>query len=188
MVARVLVACEFTGTVRDAFASRGFDAWSCDLEPSETPGQHIEDDALNVIHRGHWDLLIAHPPCTDLAISGARWFAEKGDRQEFALALVQELMAAPIRRIAIENPVSIISSRLRKPNQIIQPWWFGHAETKTTCLWLKNLPQLKATNPVFDWDTRRIHMMPESANRGRERSRTYAGVATAMAEQWGKLL
>jgi hypothetical protein len=187
MVARVLIGCEFTGTVRDAFTNMGFDAWSVDYEPSETPGNHIQDDVLNVIVRGRWDLLIAHPPCTDLAVSGARWFSEKGDAAEFALELVKALMAAPIPRIAIENPISIISTRLRKPNQIIQPWWFGHDELKPTCLWLKALPHLRATNPVMTFESK-VHKMSPSTDRARLRSRTYTGVAKAMAEQWGKLL
>ena len=184
---RVLIGCEFTGTIRDAFAKRGFDAWSCDLEPSETEGNHIQDDVLNVVVRGKWDLLIAHPPYTDLAVSGARWFAEKGDRQEFALSLVQELLNAPIHRIAIENPIGVISTRLKKPTQIVQPWWFGHEELKPTCLWLKNLPKLRATDPVMAFDSR-IYKMPESETRAKDRSRTYRGVAIAMAEQWGRLL
>jgi hypothetical protein len=184
---RVLVGCEFSGVVRDAFARRGFDAWSCDLEPSETEGNHVIDDVLNVVHRGRWDLFIAHPPCTDLAASGAWAFKFKGDRQEFALALVRELLAVPVPRIAIENPVSVISTRIAKPTQVVQPWWFGHPEPKATCLWLKALPKLRATNPVIPGKSN-ILAMPPSAERRAERSRTYRGVAEAMAEQWGAVL
>lgn len=185
--ARVLVACEFTGTVRNAFAARGFDAWSCDYEESETPGQHIIDDVLNVIVRGHWDLLIAHPPCTDLAVSGAWLFEQKGDRSTVALEFVRELMNAPIKRIAIENPISIISSHIRKPDQIVQPWWFGDEANKATCLWLKGLPLLRATDPKIVFGST-IHNMSPSATRSKDRSRTYRGLALAMAEQWGRLL
>ena len=144
---RVLVACEFSGRVRDAFIARGHDAVSCDLLPSETPGPHIQLDVLEVIH-GDWDLMIAHPPCTHLAVSGARWFKDKQAEQVDALAFVAALLCAPIPRIALENPISIISSRIRRPDQIIQPWQFGHGETKATCLWLKNLPLLVPTNVV----------------------------------------
>lgn len=138
---RVLVACEFSGVVREAFRWLGHDAWSCDILPAEDGGEHIETDVLKVLDRG-WDLMIAHPPCTHLAVSGARWFAEKRAEQEAALDFVRQLLAAPIPRIALENPISIISSRIRKPDQIIQPWQFGHGEVKATCLWLKNLPKL----------------------------------------------
>lgn len=187
MTPRVLIGCEFTGAVRNAFAAMGFDAWSVDWEESETPGNHIVDDVLNVVIRGKWDLFIAHPPCTDLAVSGARWFGEKGDRLDIALAFVRELMYAPVPRIAIENPIGIINTRIKKPTQIIQPWWFGDPELKGTCLWLKNLPILRATNPVITFESR-IYSMPESQDRAKLRSRTYPGVAKAMAEQWGRLL
>jgi hypothetical protein len=189
---RVLIACEFSGTVRDAFARRGHDAWSCDLLPTEQPGNHIIGDALSVIGDG-WDLMVAHPPCTHLAVSGARWFGEKRkaaelagkpDPQAEAIAFVRALMAAPIHRIAIENPVSVLSSVIREPDQLIQPWQFGHGETKATCLWLKNLPRLRATSVVEGRQTR-IHHMPPGPDRWRERSRTFAGIAEAMAEQWG---
>ena len=180
---RVLVACEFSGVVRDAFARRGHDAWSCDLEPTETPGQHIQGDVLGMLN-DHWDLMIAHPPCTHLAVSGARYFYRKQKEQAESLHFVQQLMDAPIPEICIENPVSVISSRIRKPDQIIQPWQFGHGETKATCLWLKGLPTLTPTNIVTGRDAR-IHRMPPSPNRARERSRTYTGIALAMAEQWG---
>lgn len=184
---RVLVACEFSGVVREAFAARGHDAWSCDLLPSEIPGQHIVGDVRMVLDNDPpWDLMIAHPPCTHLAVSGARWFASKRAEQESALRFVADLLAAPIPMIALENPVSIISSRIRKPDQIIQPWQFGHGETKATCLWLKNLPPLVPTVIVQGREAR-VHRMPPGPDRWRERSRTYWGVAHAMASQWGGL-
>ncbi len=180
---KVLVACEYSGAVRDAFERLGHDAWSCDLLPSEVGGKHIQGDVREVLGLG-WDLMVAHPPCTDLAVSGARWFKDKGvERQNEALQLVKDLMNAPIPRIAIENPVSIISSRIRKPDQIIQPWMFGHGETKATCLWLKNLPILTPTNIVSGRE-QRIHRMPPSPDRWKERSKTFEGIAAAMAEQW----
>lgn len=181
---RVLVACEYSGTVRDAFIQAGHDAWSCDLLPTETPGPHYQCDALEVLDMG-WDLMIAHPPCTHLAVSGARWFKDKKEEQALALDFVRLLLQAPIHKIAIENPVSVISTRIRKPDQIIQPWLFGHGETKTTCLWLQNLPKLKPTNIVNGREAR-IHKMPPSIDRWKERSRTYTGIAKAMAEQWGQ--
>lgn len=182
---KVLVACEFSGTVRDAFASLGHEAVSCDLLPSEKPGNHWQGDVLEILNLG-WDLMIAHPPCTHLAVSGARWFHIKQKEQEDALAFVHLLMLAPIPRIRIENPISVISSRIRKPDQIIQPWMFGHGETKATCLWLKNLPRLSHTNIVPGRDSR-VHRMPPSADRWRKRSITYQGIADAMAAQWGGL-
>ena len=145
---RVLVACEYSGTVRDAFRAKGHDAWSCDLLPTDAdPAWHYEGDIFDII-MDDWDLMIAHPPCTHLAVSGARWFKDKREEQLEALAFVRTLLAAPIPRIALENPVSIISSAVRKPDQIIQPWQFGHGEVKATCLWLKNLPLLTMTNQV----------------------------------------
>lgn len=181
---RVLVACEYSGTVRDAFAARGHDAWSCDLLPTERPSVfHYRGDVLELLGDG-WDLLIAHPPCTHLAVSGSRWFKHKQAEQAEALEFVRALMDAPIPRICIENPVSIISSRIRKPDQIIQPWQFGHGETKATCLWLKGLPQLSPTKIVPGRDAR-IHRMSPGPDRWKERSRTYQGIADAMAEQWG---
>ena len=180
---RVLVACEFSGVVRDAFASLGHDAYSCDLLPSERFGQHIQGDALNYLEDG-WDLMIAHPPCTHLAVSGARHFARKQAEQLEALKFVRFLMDAPIPRICVENPISVISSRIRKPDQIIQPWQFGHGETKATCLWLKNLPPLAPTN-IVEGREARVHKMPPGPNRWRERSRTFEGIAAAMAAQWG---
>lgn len=181
---RVLVACEFSGAVRRAFAALGHDAWSCDLEPAEDGSpQHYHGSVLDILGAA-WDLMIAHPPCTHLAVSGARWFKDKQVEQAQALAFVDALMKAPAPRIAIENPVSIISSRIRKPDQVIQPWMFGHGETKATCLWLKGLPKLTPTD-VVEGRVNRVHRMPPSANRARERSRTYPGIAAAMAAQWG---
>jgi site-specific DNA-cytosine methylase len=183
---KVLVACEFSGTVRDAFAALGFDAWSCDILPSEKPGKHYQCDVREILDM-RWDLMVAHPPCTHLAVSGARWFKDKQAEQAEALDFVRLLLEAPVARIALENPVSIISSRIRKPDQVVQPWMFGHGETKATCLWLKGLPRLQPTNLV-DGRESRIHKMPPSKNRWRERSRTYAGIADAMAKQWGERL
>jgi site-specific DNA-cytosine methylase len=181
---RVLVACEYSATVRDAFRSRGFDAWSCDLLPTEgDPRWHIQGDVLPLLGNG-WDLLIAHPPCTHLAVSGARWFKDKLLEQAEALEFVRKLLDAPIPHIALENPVSIISSRIRKPDQVIQPWQYGHGETKATCLWLKNLPKLKPTQ-IVEGREARVHKMPPGPDRWKERSRTYAGIAEAFADQWG---
>ena len=182
---RVLIACEFSGLVRDAFTALGHDATSCDLLPSETEGKHYQGSVLDILDQ-HWDLLIAHPPCTHLATSGARWFKDKVTEQAEALEFVQQLMNAPIPMIALENPISIISTRIRKPDQIVQPWQFGHGETKSTCLWLKNLPKLEPTN-IVDGRADRIHKMPPSPDRWRERSRTYPGIAAAMAQQWGTI-
>jgi len=181
---RVLVACEFSGVVRRAFAARGHDAWSCDLLPAEDgSSQHIVGDACAILADG-WDILVAHPPCTHLAVSGARWFKDKAQEQIEALAFVRHLMTAPIPHIAIENPISVISSKIRKPDQIIQPWQFGHGETKATCLWLKNLPPLEPTD-IVGGRVARIHKMPPGPDRWKERSRTFAGIANAMADQWG---
>ena len=182
---RVLVACEFSGVVRDAFTARGHYALSCDLLPSETPGEHILGDVRDILSDG-WDMMIAHPPCTHLAVSGARWFKYKQQEQQEALEFVKELMAAPIPKICIENPISIISTRIRKPDQIIHPWQFGHGETKATCLWLKNLPKLIPTD-IVDGREQRIHNMPPGPDRWRERSRTFPGIARAMAKQWGNV-
>ena len=194
---RVLVACEFSGTVRDAFAARGHDAWSCDLLPCDKgPEHHIQGNVLGVLDAG-WDLMIAHPPCTHLAVSGAAWFHKKAREQAEALEFVLALMRAPIPRIAVENPVSIISSRIARPTQIIQPWQFGHSDMKSTCLWLKDLPRLMPTNIVdrgvihvhesgrrsSDWSMRTFKM--PKAERWKERSRTFTGIAEAMADQWG---
>lgn len=182
---RILVACEFSGVVRDAFARRGHDAWSCDLLPTERPGNHIQGDVQEILEDG-WDLMIAHPPCTHLAVSGARWFKDKPQEQESALEFVRQLLNAPIPHIALENPISIISSRIRKPDQIIQPWQFGHGEVKATCLWLKNLPLLRPTG-IVEGRLARVHRMPPGPDRWKERSRTLSGIALAMAEQWGTL-
>lgn len=180
---RVLVACEYSGTVRDAFASLGFEAWSCDILETEKPGNHYKGDVRDILKNG-WDLMIAHPPCTHLAVSGARWFKEKQKEQAEALEFVRLLLDAPIKYIALENPISIISSRIRKPDQIIQPWQFGHGETKSTCLWLKNLPKLQPTN-IVEGREQRIWKMPPSPDRWKERSRTFAGIGLAMSQQWG---
>jgi site-specific DNA-cytosine methylase len=180
---RVLVACEFSGAVRNAFREKGVEAWSCDLLDAEDSSEHhIKGDIRGVLHDG-WDMMIAHPPCTHLAVSGARWFKEKIEEQKEALEFVRLLLSAPINKIALENPISVISSRIRKPDQIIQPWMFGHGETKATCLWLKNLPKLTPTDVVEGRDNR-VHRMPPSADRWKERSRTYSGIANAMANQW----
>lgn len=182
----VLVACEFSGIVRDAFISRGHMAISVDLLPSERPERpHVQGDVLDVLDM-EWDLMIAHPPCTHLAVSGARWFAAKQAEQAEALEFVSQLLDSEIPRIALENPVSIISSRIRKPDQIIQPWQFGHGEVKATCLWLKNLPPLQPTN-IVDGRTPRVHYASPGPDRWRERSRMLQGIADAMADQWGAL-
>lgn len=180
---RVLIACEYSGRVRDAFLALGHDAMSCDLLPTDVEGPHHMGDVTELLHMG-WDLMIAHPPCTHLAVSGSRWFKDKVNEQAEALVFVQTLMDAPIPKIAIENPVSVISSRIRKPDQIIQPWQFGHGETKATCLWLKGLPKLTPTN-VVEGREARVHRMPPGPDRWKARSRTYSGVAEAMAAQWG---
>ena len=182
---RVLIACEYSGAVRDAFIAAGHNAMSCDLLPSEIPGPHYQGDVRDVLG-DKWNLMVAHPPCTHLAVSGARWFHEKQAEQAEALDFVRLLMEAPIPRIAVENPVSIISTRIRRPDQVIQPWQYGHGETKATCLWLKNLPALKPTQ-IVDGRVARVHRMPPGPNRWKERSRTYAGIAAAMADQWGRL-
>ena len=183
---RVLVACEYSGRVRQAFRARGHDAWSCDLLPAEDGSpHHLQRDVLGELWAG-WDLMIAHPPCTHLAVSGARHFeAKRADgRQQEAIEFFLALARAPIPRIAIENPVCIMSSVWRKPDQTIQPWMFGHGETKATCLWLKCLPHLIPTQIVPGRDPR-VHRMPPSPDRWKERSRTYQGIADAMADQWG---
>ena len=181
---KVLIACEESGIVREAFKARGHDVWSCDLLPTAIPGNHYKRDVREVLSF-EWDLMIAHPPCTHLAVSGARWFKGKFDEQLDALSFVRRLMDAPIEKICIENPVSIISTHIRKPDQIIQPWMFGHGETKSTCLWLKGLPKLNPTNIVEGRESR-IHKMAPSKDRAKLRSRTYLGIAKAMAEQWTK--
>lgn len=182
---RVLIACEFSGVVRDAFTRRGHDATSCDLLPTQTVGQHYQGDVRDILD-DRWDLMIAHPPCTHLALSGARWFKDKAKEQAESLEFVRHLMDAPIPRTAIENPASVISSHIRRPDQIIQPWQFGHGETKTTCLWLKGLPPLTATRVVSGREPR-VHLLPPSPTRWMERSKTFQGIADAMADQWGHL-
>ena len=180
---RVLVACEYSGVVRDAFLRRGHDAMSCDLLPTDAQGPHYQGDVRDILGDG-WDLMIAHPPCTHLCVSGARWFASKVKEQADALAFVACLLDAPIPRICVENPVSVISTRIRKPDQTIQPWQFGHGETKATCLWLVGLPRLRPTEIVTGRDDR-IHRLPPTPDRWKIRSQTYAGIAEAMASQWG---
>jgi hypothetical protein len=182
-VTRILVACEFSGIVRDAFIARGHYAMSCDLLPTEKPGPHYQGDVRDLL-LDRWDLMVCFPPCTHLAVSGARWFKNKQEEQAEALHFVQNLLDAPIPHIALENPVSIISSRIRKPDQTFQPWQFGHGEVKRTCLWLKNLPKLKSTN-IVEGREARVHKMPPGPDRWKERSRTFEGVGEAMADQWG---
>lgn len=178
------MACEFSGIVREAFWLQGHAAMSCDLLPAEDDSrQHLQGDVRAFLDDG-WDLMIAHPPCTHLAVSGARWFKDKAQEQEDALRFVRELMDAPIPRIAVENPISVISSRIRKPDQIIQPWMFGHGETKATCLWLKNLPKLVPTN-IVKGRAARVHRESPGPERWKNRSRTFPGIAAAMASQWG---
>lgn len=169
--------------MRTAFRNRGHEAWSCDLLPSEDKGEHIQGNVLEHLN-DEWNLMIAHPPCTHLAVSGARWFKNKQTEQKDALEFVQLLLNAPIGHIALENPISIISTKIRKPDQIIQPWMFGHGETKATCLWLNNLPKLIPTEIVKERKPR-VHFESPSADRWKRRSRTLLGIANAMAEQWG---
>lgn len=193
---RVLVACEYSGTVRDAFIRAGYSAWSCDLLPSDSLGPHYQCDVREILDND-WDLLIAHPPCTYLSVSGMHWTA-RGLRDpqltEDALEFVRTILNAPVPRICLENPVSVISSRIRKPDQIIQPWMFGHFESKATCLWLKGLPLLKPTNIVEKmngkWNNQTKsgqNKLPPSKDRWKIRSKTYQGIADAMAAQWGVL-
>lgn len=184
---KVLIACEYSGRVRDAFIRVGHDAMSCDLLPTDVPGPHYQGDVFDVINDG-WDLMIGHPPCTDLAVSGAKHFAAKraDGRQQAGIEFFMRLANAPIEKIALENPICIMSTEWRKPDQIIQPWMFGHGETKATCLWLKNLPKLMPTN-IVDGREARIHKMPPSIDRWKKRSETYLGIAQAMADQWGVL-
>jgi hypothetical protein len=181
---KVLIACEYSGVVRDAFIAQGHDAISCDLLPTDALGPHYQGDVRDIIADG-FDLMVAHPPCTHLAVSGARWFKDKQVEQAEALDFVRLLLSAPISKIALENPISIISSRIRKPNQIIQPWQFGHGETKATCLWLKNLPCLAPTN-IVEGREAKVHRMPPSPDRWKLRSTTCKGIAEAMAKQWGQ--
>ena len=198
---RILVACEYSGAVRDAFARRGWDAWSADLLPSESPGNHVQGDVLKILGDG-WDAMIAHPPCTHLCVSGAKHFAKKraDGRQQQGIELFMAFTAAPINRICIENPVGIMSNVWREPDQIIQPYYFGDEAQKTTCLWLKNLPPLQHA-AEDDWFASKTHVgkgemvkfasgrvLPkwyaDARNDGKTRSKTFPGIAEAMAEQW----
>ena len=180
---KVLVACEYSGRVRDAFTAKGHDAISCDLLETEVPGKHYKGDIKDIIYDG-FDLMIAHPPCTHLAVSGSRHFWRKEKEQKDALDFVRFLMNAPIKRWCLENPVSVISSRIRPSDQTIQPYMFGHGETKATCFWLKNLPLLKPTKYVEGREPK-VWLEPPGPDRWKNRSRTYQGIADAMAEQWG---
>ena len=193
---KVLVACEASGIVRDAFIARGHDAMSCDLEPTDAPGPHYQGDVRNVLSDG-WDLIIAHPPCTHLAVSGARWFPEKraDGRQQAAIEFFLLLANAPAPRVAIENPVGIMSSLYGEPTQVIQPWQFGHPEFKATCWWLKNLPKLQPTEVLIppasdapEWNAwNRVHKCPPGPMRAKLRSWRFPKIAAAMADQWGRL-
>ena len=199
---RVLVACEYSGTVRDAFLAKGHDAVSCDLLDTDVPGPHYKGDVRDIINNG-WDLMIAHPPCTFLTVAGARWFYHPDDKhlptsqrrphpkyptrrqdQLDAIEFVKFLMSANIEKIALENPVGVLSTQYKKPSQIIQPWQFGHGVTKATCLWLKNLPLLTPTE-IVSGRVAECHNLPPSKDRWKLRSKTYEGIAKAMAEQWG---
>ena len=190
---KILIACEYSGRVRDAFIALGHEAMSCDLLPTDAPGPHYQGDVRDVLDYP-WDLMIAHPPCTDLAVSGAAWFAKKRyvGSQQASASFFMKLAKCDIPKIAIENPVCIISSLWRKPDQTIQPWMFGHMEQKATCLWLKGLPLLKPTNDVKNEmmqlpknQRERMHYLPPSEDRWKIRSETYPGIAEAMAAQWG---
>lgn len=193
---RVLVACEFSGTVRDAFRRAGHDAVSCDLLPTEADGPHIVGDVLDVIGDG-WDLMIAHPPCTYLTVSANKWYSddvtaapgiltgdERDEARDEAIAFALALLTAPIPRIAVENPIGVLSTRIRAPSQIIHPWQFGHGEVKATCLWLRGLPRLRPTQ-IEAGRVDRLLRLPPSPDRWKERSKTFQGIADAMASQWG---
>ena len=182
---RVLVGCEFSGIVRDAFAALGHEAWSCDILLTEAPGNHYQGDVREILS-DKWDLAIFHPPCTYLASSGARWWRERQQEQAEALDFVRLLLAAPIPRIALENPIGRIATQIRKPDQIIQPWMFGEEATKTTCLWLKNLPLLQPTR-IMAHRPQTCWRMAPSKDRWKLRSLTYRGIAEAMAQQWSAL-
>ncbi len=183
---KVLVGCEFSGIVRDAFRAKGHDAWSCDIDDDETGSKyHIKGDVLGILDQG-WDLAIFHPPCRYLCVSGAAYFKYRQKEQAEALDFVRKLLDCKIPRIALENPVSVISSQIRKPTQVIHPWQFGHGEKKTTCLWLKNLPKLTPTDIVEGREEKNRFMWP-SPTRSKDRSRTYLGIAAAMADQWGEV-
>ncbi len=202
-MSRVLIACEFSGVVRDAFRAAGHDAWSCDLEPSEGDQRwHYQGDVRHALGRqprgvtDHWDLMIAHPPCTYLANSGVRWlYGGKGTVPDFerwqqmadAAKFFRMLLDAPVERIAVENPIQHRHAGLPKQTQIIQPWQYGHGEVKATCLWLKNLPLLQPTD-IVEGRSPRVHYASPGPDRWKERSRTLPGIARAMAEQWGAVL
>ena len=196
---KVLIACEFSGIVREAFKAKGHDAWSCDLLPTEIPGQHIQGDVLEILDQG-WDMMIAHPPCTYLTVSANKWLKDQPERKsgalvgakrrkarEGAIRFFMELYNAPINRIAVENPIGCMSSVFRKPDQVLQPWMFGHGETKATCLWLKNLPKLTPTC-IVEGREQKLHYLPPSPNRAMLRSITYQGIADAFADQYGGLV
>jgi hypothetical protein len=195
---KVLIACEYSGRVRDAFTKLGHDAMSCDILETESPGNHYKGDVRDV-RGGGWDMMVAHPPCTYLTVSANKWYKDQPERKsgalvgqarrdarEEAIFFFMLLMTSNISKIAIENPIGVLSSRYKKPNQVIQPWQFGHGETKATCLWLKNLPKLESTN-VVDGREQRLHLLPPSIDRAKIRSKTYQGIADAMAMQWGGL-
>lgn len=200
---KVLIACEFSGVVREAFRKRGHDAWSCDILPTEIPGDHIQDDVLNHLDDG-WDMMIAHPPCTYLTCAGNKWFKpeykdrfpDRGKKREEAIKFFVEIFNANVGKICMENPIGVLSTRVRKPDQIIQPYQFGHIDRKSTCLWLKNLPKLEPTNVVEpkiktnrNGKTASVHhdaaLRLPASERWKARSRTYQGIADAMANQWG---
>lgn len=186
---KILVACEYSALVRDAFLAQGHDAWSCDIEPTEgDPLFHLQEDVLPVAHDPgqHWNMMVAFPPCTHLSLSGARWWPQKraDNRQQLASLFFRALWDAPIPRVAIENPVGFMNSSWQKPTQIIHPWQFGHGETKATCLWIRGLPLLEPTN-IVDGRGNRIHRIGPQKNRAKIRSKTYEGIAKAMGEQWG---
>lgn len=190
----VLVACEYSGIVREAFNKMGHNAWSCDLLPTEIEGNHIQGDILHLLNDDdYWDLMIAHPPCTHLAVSGARWFKDKKEEQKQAIEFFMALVNSTIKKICVENPVSIMSTRYRKPDQIIQPWQFGHDASKRTCLWLKNLPLLEPTEIIIkdiyaNQTPSGQNKLGPSPDRGKIRGKTYKGIAEAMANQWGGVL
>ena len=198
----VLVACEFSGTVRDAFAARGHDAWSCDLLPSDKPGKHFQGDIREFVLGREFDLMIAHPPCTFLTVAANKWmkpeyeskYPTRQQDREDAIAFFMWLWNLPIEKICIENPIGVMSTRFRKPDQVVQPWMFGHPETKATCFWLKGLPKLIPTHMKSDMFAdkepegreQRLHKLPPGPDRWKERSKTFQGIANAFADQWGK--
>jgi hypothetical protein len=189
---KVFIGCEFSGVVRRAFRDHGHDAYSCDLLPAEDNSpHHIQGDVLQILSTSQydsriWDLAVFFPPCTHLAVSGARWFKQKKQEQVAAILFFTSIYNLPMKRLSIENPIGIMSTLLAKPDQIIQPWQFGHGETKATCLWLRNLPKLEPTE-IVEGRTPRVHHEPPSPDRWKNRSRTLVGIAEAMASQWGSL-